>query len=85
MFSSEAGKQWQHTTSPTNVPHEPNALIAVQQHSLRTLGGGIYPLDIHSWQVRYPRVYSLLPDGSGFSIKLAEKVNVTFRDVPYPG
>ncbi len=57
----------------------------MQQHSLRTLGGGIYPLDTHSWQVRYPRVYSLLPDGSGFSIKLAEKVNVTFRGVPYPG
>ena len=60
-------------------------MIAVQPHSLRTLGGGIYPLDISSWQVRYPRVYALLPDGSGFSIKLAEKVNVTFRGVPSPG
>ena len=59
--------------------------LAMPPHSLRSLGGGIFPLDEYSWQVCDTQDYSLSADGSGFTIELVAKGNVTFTGVPYPG
>jgi hypothetical protein len=52
--------------------------LTMPPHSLRSLGGGIFPLDEYSWQVCDTQDYSLSADGSGFTIELVAKRNVTF-------
>ena len=51
----------------------------------RTLGGSILSHDEHSWTLGPPRWFTLLPNGSGFTITNTHGRNVTFRGVPAPG
>lgn len=90
QFSSDSGKSWKKTHTPHNVPHGESPMLPIKPHSFRSLGGGIFSNGEHGWTLQWPRVYSLLPDGSGFTITVAQggagpHHNVTFVGVPYPG
>ena len=65
-------------------------MLPIEPHSWQSLGGGIFSNGEHGWTLQWPRVYSLLPDGSGFTITVAQggdgpRHNVSFSGIPYPG
>jgi hypothetical protein len=94
-FSGNGGKAWSLTHTPSNVPHGAAAMLAVNttagRTAYRSLGGGVFPDgEGGGWTLQWPREYSMLPDGSGFAIEVAEggvgpNHNVTFSGVPAPG
>ena len=90
VFSSDAGRSWRKTHTPGSVPHGLSAMLPITPHTWQSLGGGLFPSGKGSWTLQWPRVYSLLPDGSGFTITVAQggagpRHNVSFAGVPYPG
>jgi hypothetical protein len=90
VFSRSAGKSFWRTRTPSNVPHGESPLLPVGPRSYRSLGGGLFPVGEAGWDLQWPRRYSLLPDGSGFTIVAASggggpQHNVSFTGVPYPG
>ena len=89
QFSADAGKTWTPTTTPGNVPHPNSALLTTAPGVLQSLGGGLVPTDDRGWSVQNPKVYRLLPNGSGFSITAAPGGGphhlVNFTGVPAPG
>lgn len=78
-FSSDAGKRWTTTHTPSNVPHGLSPMlplpadpgVAGAPHTYRSLGGGIFANGDRGWTLQWPRVYALLPNGSGFTIEVA--------------
>jgi hypothetical protein len=85
-FSADGGRQW--TSEGPNVPSVAAPLIPTA-HGYRNLGGGL-SFDAHSWNMTWPRTYTLTADGKKMAIADAAggfgpSHKVRFHGLPYPG
>jgi hypothetical protein len=86
-FSADAGRSW--SAGGPSVPHPGAPKIPVGPGHYRSLGGGSTSTP-SSWNLTWPRDYTLAPDGSNFTITAATggvgpEHTVRFTGVPAPG